>query len=231
MAQTQAERVEQAVEAALKGIAADGRDATALTAEEALDYVQGYEPSKTEMRSFRKVFNEHQQELDDSEAPDEGSEGSEGSEDVEEDGEIEVIDPFAGDDDEAPATLKMDDRRKLAVEKARELLGDDADSAAPEEAILALRHEGHEFYGVMKGSASQASKFMADFRKTQPGGAGGGRSKRPATEFKAELQKMRTLLSAVRKTTEKNEASRMLQEVKDLADRIISGIDAGENEE
>lgn len=226
---TQKERVQQAVEAATEAIREDGKRVQHVAAADAIEYVDGYEPSGNELKAFRKAWNDRQLEVDD-DVDDEADEVEAVASGEEPQGEVEPIDPFAGDDDDVPATLKMDDRRKIAVERAVELLGEDAETAAAEEAILALRHDGHEFYGVMKGSASQASKFMADFRKTQPGNEN-GKKKRLSEAYKTELQKMRANLSSVRKSTEKGEVVKMLEEVKELADVAMSKIDASENDE
>lgn len=223
----QAERVEQAVEAAVDAAREDGKRIQLVTADDAIGYVEGYEPSANETKLFRKAWNARQLEVDDEEV--EADDAEDLVEDLE-DEEEEALDPFAGDDEVVPEAPKMDDRRELAVARARELLGDDADTAAAEEAILALRHDGHDFYAVMKGSQAQANKFMRDFRKTQPGndkkGSGGWLSK--SVGFQEELQKMRSDLSTVRKTTEKGEAVRLLNEVKDLADEVVEKVEAAE---
>lgn len=229
MATTQKERVQLAVETAEETAKANHQDPTTLTAEEIAE-TMGYEPSANELKAFRKAWNARQQEIEEKQDDSEivVDDISEEVESVEED--PAVIDPFADDDEEVPASTKVDDRRAAAIERARELLGDQADTAAPEEAILALRHEGHPFYAEMRASASQASKFTRDYRKTQPGGEtrGGPKPLRKSVGFQEDLQDMRANLSAVRKTTEKGEAIRMLGEVRDKAQEIIAKVEAFE---
>lgn len=229
---TQKERVAQAVDTAIERIADAGGDATAMTAEEALEYVEGYEPEKNELRAFRKAFNERQEELDegDTDITPEDFAVEEEDEDTVESEEETVVDPFADDDTVVPESTKVDDRRAAAIERAREILGDEADTVSAEEAIIALRKEGHPFYGEMRASASQASKFIRDYKKTQPGGdtRGGPKPLRKSVGFQEDLQEMRSNLSTVRKTTEKGEAIRLLNEVKEKAEGIIAKVEASE---
>jgi hypothetical protein len=231
----QAERVEQAVQAAVDAAREDGKRIQLVTADDAIGYVEGYEPSANETKLFRKAWNARQLAVDDEDdlvdAEDvEEFEAAEADDEDDDSADVETIDPFAGDDEEVPEAPKMDDRRAVAVVRARELLGDDADTAAAEEAILALRHDGHEFYAVMRSSQAQATKFMRDFRKTQPGNSGSTSARlSKAIGFQEDLQKMRSNLSTVRKTTEKGEAKRLLEEVKEQADAIILKVDASEN--
>lgn len=137
---------------------------------------------------------------------------------------VVVIDPFADDDSEATAYVKLDTRREDAVSHARELLGDEADSATPEEAILALRGESHEFYRTMKSSPRQTRKFKRDFKATQPQNAKASARVAKATELEENLKSARSLLSDVRKSTDADSAKEALEAVKALADEMLGKL-------
>lgn len=138
---------------------------------------------------------------------------------------IETIDPFADDDTEPTAYVKLDDRRAEAVAKARELLADDADSATAEEGILALRKDGDAFYVTMKGSPRQVRKFGRDFRNAQPKAAGTSSRISKANDLTDQLAEARNALSIARKATETDEVRTQLEAVKTLADAMIAKIE------
>lgn len=138
--------------------------------------------------------------------------------------EVETIDPFANDDTEPEAYVKLDVRRAEAVESARSLLGDEADTSSPEEAILALRKNGHPFYVTMKGSPRQTRKFKRDYRATLPEGEKKSARISKANGLTDQLAEARNLLSQVRKASDAEQVIADLQSVKALADSMIEKI-------
>lgn len=138
--------------------------------------------------------------------------------------EVVTIDPFAGDDTEPTVYVKLEDRRQVAIEVARELLGDEADTATPEEAILALRQAGHEFYRAMKSSPRQTRRFKRGFVATQPQGAKRSARIAKSAGIKEDLAAARDLLSQVRTNEDAQSTKEQLEAVKALADEMLSKI-------
>lgn len=141
-----------------------------------------------------------------------------------EDAGLVVVDPFEGDDTEATSYVKLEDRRAEAVSIARELLADDADSATPEQGILALRGAGHEFYRTMKSSPRQVRKFGRDFKAAQPQTESKSARVSKAAEITDDLAAVRALLSEIRKSTDPESVKTQLEGVKAGVDTMLGKL-------
>lgn len=139
-----------------------------------------------------------------------------------------VIDPFAGDDTEPVGYVKLEVRREEAIAKARELLGDSADTATFEEAVIALREDGHSFYVTMKGSPRQQRKFRKDFAATQPQAPSASKRLSKAFGLKDDLAASREALAVARKATDQDSLFAELRKVQALADAMIAKVESGE---
>lgn len=146
-------------------------------------------------------------------------------EQVQADDVIEEVDPFADVDTRPTKPMKLEDQRALALDRAEQLLGAEAfETASFNDAALALKADGHQFFRIMAGSPRQQRKFGRDLRARQPKPESKASRISKAEDLTEDLANARKALSEARTATDAEVVKAQLETVKELADAMLAKL-------